>query len=102
MSSLEPYTKAGIRRGTFSNLTVSCSPTAGLPTPLKPSEAEPGTILQGGNAGSRRQTLSSAVGGAHPLVVALLDISAVRRCSDPTLPEGAGIWIGLYSDPMVS
>jgi hypothetical protein len=46
------------------------------------------------------QAAQPGPGGAPtgPLVP-LSDITTVRRCSDPSLPEGAALWLGLHSDP---
>jgi hypothetical protein len=45
---------------------------------------------------------AAAAAEEDPLVLELLDIVAVRRCSDPSLPEGEAFWVGLASRPMVS
>ena len=46
------------------------------------------------NAVVSPQKRTSAVDDA-PLVVDLARITCVTRCNDPTLPSGAGLWIGL-------
>ena len=73
---------------------------AGLPSPSRPlvdAQSPDGSseTAAGGGGGT------SSAAGVLPLVLPLSDISAVRRCSDPTLPTGAGIWVGLHSNPMV-
>jgi hypothetical protein len=38
----------------------------------------------------------------EPLVLQLSELLAVRRCAEPSLPEGAGIWISTQAMPTVS
>ncbi|GAX80584.1 hypothetical protein CEUSTIGMA_g8021.t1 [Chlamydomonas eustigma] len=48
------------------------------------------------------QRPAPADSSTHPsvkLVIPLSDVCTARRCSDPTLPHGYGIWLGLVSNP---
>lgn len=45
---------------------------------------------------------SSAVKDDEPLVLPLDDLLAVRRCAEPSLPEGGGIWISTQALSTVS
>jgi hypothetical protein len=54
-------------------------------------------------------SVAAATGGAagddpsddEPLVLALHELLAVRRCWEPSLPEGGGIWVSTSSIPVV-
>ncbi|GBF89166.1 hypothetical protein Rsub_01883 [Raphidocelis subcapitata] len=43
---------------------------------------------------------AAAAAEEDPLVLELSDIVAVRRCNDPSLPEGEAFWVGLSSRPL--
>jgi hypothetical protein len=46
---------------------------------------------------------AGVVGGEdEPLVLALAELLAVRRCAEPSLPEGGGIWVSTTGVPTVS
>lgn len=49
----------------------------------------------------RARAAAAAAAEEDPLVLELSDITAVRRCADPSLPEGQALWLGLASRPMV-
>lgn len=49
----------------------------------------------------RARAAAAAAAEEDPLVLELSDITAVRRCADPSLPEGEALWLGLASRPMV-
>jgi hypothetical protein len=45
---------------------------------------------------------AAGAGDDDPLVLPLSELLAVRRCADPSLPEGAGIWVSTQARPTVS
>lgn len=58
---------------------------------------------QRGAAGPASAAASAAgVSEEEPLVLPLSELLAVRRCAEPSLPEGAGIWISTQAMPTVS
>lgn len=44
---------------------------------------------------------AAAVSEEEPLVLPLSELLAVRRCAEPSLPEGAGIWVSTHAIPTV-
>jgi hypothetical protein len=56
-----------------------------------------------GAPGVSAAAAAAGVGGEdEPLVLALAELLAVRRCAEPSLPEGGGIWVSTTGVPTVS
>jgi hypothetical protein len=56
-----------------------------------------------GAPGVSAAAAAAGVGGEdEPLVLALAELLAVRRCAEPSLPEGGGIWVSSTGVPTVS
>jgi hypothetical protein len=58
-----------------------------------------------GAAAAAAGTTAAAAAAAseeEPLVLLLSELLAVRRCAEPSLPEGAGIWVSTQAMPTVS
>jgi hypothetical protein len=45
---------------------------------------------------------AAAASEEEPLVLPLSELLAVRRCAEPSLPQGAGIWVSTQAMPTVS
>ena len=54
-----------------------------------------------GGGGNAAAAAAAAAAEEDPLVLELGDVTAVRRCADPSLPEGEAFWVGLHSRPLV-
>jgi hypothetical protein len=57
-------------------------------------------VLSGQHRGSSAAAAASAaVSDEEPLVLPLVELLAIRRCAEPSLPEGGGIWISTQALP---
>lgn len=55
-----------------------------------------------GAPGVSAAAAAAGVGGEdEPLLLALTELLAVRRCAEPSLPEGGGIWVSTSGVPTV-
>lgn len=44
---------------------------------------------------------AAALSEEEPLVLPLSELLAVKRCAEPSLPEGAGVWVSTQAIPTV-
>jgi len=60
-----------------------------------PLEASLSVSASGAGGADASASAPHGPGGDAPLVIPLADILSVRRCCDPSLPEGEGFWVCL-------
>lgn len=97
-------------RHNVSQLPSSCASTAALPRTLQPPPPAPhpapsslsmghpttGVLVSPGAAPAHVEPMAP-----QGLVLPLGDVQGVVRAEDPSLPEGAALWVRLRSDPQV-
>lgn len=63
---------------------------------------DPGVLSSQQRGGIGTAATNSATTEDEPLVLPLDELLAVRRCAEPSLPEGGGVWISTQKLPTVS
>jgi hypothetical protein len=82
--------------------TLSCRAAMPARSAGGPATGVPST-QQRGAAGASAAAAAAAASSSEddPLVLPLRKLLAVRRCAEPSLPEGAGIWLSTQAVPTV-